>query len=111
MNVDVNEAFYSYDNFILGSTLPATLFVQSTCCQSLVPVTIQDLANNKRMCQLEAKEEESELSEPVLLSTGGIVAVIVIVVLLMLIGIAIGVIFYIKHKRSVDLQEMRRTPF
>ena len=100
-------AFYSHDNFILGSNEPAAIFVQSDCCRSSIRVNIQDVAGNSHVCQLKSTKSEKEPS--VALSTAGIVAVATIVVLLFVLAAAFGFILYIRHKRSVDLEEMRVT--
>ena len=102
-----NEAaFYSYDNFILGSTSPASVFAQSQCCHLSITVNIEDMAGNNQVCQLKSVAEDKARA---LLSTAGIAAIVTIVVLLIAIGIAVGVILFIRHKRSVDLEEMRVT--
>ena len=104
MSQEGAAAFYSHDNFILGSSEPATIFLQSDCCRLSISVNIQDIAGNSQLCQLKStREKESSL----LLSTAGIAAVVVIVILLLIIGVAVGFILYSRHKRSVDLEEMR----
>ena len=104
VNALPTQAFYSYDNFVLGCSQSSNLLVQSTCCLSLIPVQVQDLAGNNQACTLAFLESPGPQ-----LSTINLVVIIVIVCLILAVIVSVGIIFFIRHKRAIDLQEMRVT--
>ena len=104
-----NLGFFSHDNYVIGTNLPADYFVQASCCLTSVSLRITDVAGNQNICSI-GSENPGELGANVTLGSLGIAAIVVVVVLVILVAIAIGVIFYIRRKRRVELEEMRSTP-
>jgi hypothetical protein len=103
-----NLAFFSYDNFVIGSRLPATFFVQASCCLPSIALRIDDVAGNEKVCTVGLTA--GDLNGNLQLGTLGIVTIVVVVVLVLVVIGAILVIFYIRRKRAVELEEMRATP-
>ncbi len=103
-----NLAFYSYDNFVIGSNLPADYFIQASCCLTSVALRINDMSGNQMICTV-GTDAAGQLGN-VQLGTLGIVAIVVVVVLVLLVISAVIVIYCIRKKRRVELEEMRSSP-
>jgi hypothetical protein len=112
-----NDAYYSYENFVVGSTLPYNYYYTANCCQEEVAITVSDVAGNKAVCRAGpgVGPDDANSLPNVNVQEAGIsgltVGLIVMGILLLLVIIgAITAILLIKNKRKVELEEMRQTP-
>ena len=114
--LDENDAFYSHDNFIIGSDLPHNYYYTATCCQREVAIAVSDVMGNNNMCRIgpdvataNSGNNQARVSDTGLagLTIGFIVAAGLLALVVVGAGVAIAVI---KNKRKAELAEMRQTP-
>eukprot|EP00094_Tigriopus_californicus_P008614 TCALIF_08302-PA protein Name:"Protein of unknown function" AED:0.09 eAED:0.09 QI:0/0.66/0.25/0.75/1/1/4/91/409 len=107
------DAYFSHQNYILGTKLPVEYFFSASCCMETFALKLADVAGNQGQCYVGKLPNDPEANVDVqgASSTGIIIAIVVSAIILILVVIgAIAVIFVMKKKRKAELAEMRETP-
>lgn len=107
------DAYFSHQNYILGTKLPVEYFFSASCCMESFALNLVDVAGNRGRCYVGKFPNDPEANVDVqgASSTGIIIAIVVSAIILVVVVIgAIIVIFVMKKKRKAELAEMRETP-
>ena len=103
----VSTAYFSPENFFIGTTSGAEFSFGVSCCMPTVTISATDIGNNNNICYSGRKDGAAPLP---IVSTAEIAVIAVAIVLVIVIVAAITGFAYIRKRRRAELAEMTSLP-